>query len=136
MQSMVLDWPTWLGTPLQGGTLLILTIFLIRTSPAWYTTWSTLRLAKSNQNAERIKDLEQQIIDCRRDCDEQTNELRKEIQGLRQQRNSEQLVIMRAIVGMSGDPAVKQQLELLEAMEVSLARNGKRKAAEDGSQGA
>lgn len=117
-----LDWPNWLGTPLQAGTFIAVLIVALRTSPAWLTTWSTMRLARSNANAERIKHLEEQVRECRKECDDQTATLRNEIHGLRQQRNHEQLVIMRAIVNMSNDPAVKQQLELLEAMEISLNR--------------
>jgi hypothetical protein len=94
-----------------------LVIVAIRTSPAWLTTWSTLKLATSNRNAERIKELEAQVKACQ-----------ETIEGLRKQRNHEQLVIMRAIVGMSSDPQVKQQLELLEAMEISL-----KKGAQDGN---
>jgi hypothetical protein len=133
MQELAVDWPMWLGTPLQGGTFVLLLIFVVRTSPAWLTTWSSLRLAKSQRNTDRIKELEKQVKDCRAECDAQTRELQDQIQGLRQQRNTEQLVIMRAIVSMSGDPAVKQQLELLEAMEISLASS--RRAAEGEANG-
>jgi len=117
-----IDWPAWLGTPLQGGAFVLLLILAVKTSPAWLTTWSTMRLAKSNANAERIAALERQVKECRDECAAQERRLLDQIHGLRTQRNTEQLAIMRAIVRMSGDPMVKQQLELLEAMEIEFTQ--------------
>lgn len=122
--------PPWLGTLPSWGIFILLCVAVVRTSPAWLTTWAQLRLAKSNENAQRIANLEQQVLDCIKDCDEHKKQAHKEIQGLRTQRNAEQLVIMRAIVSMSNDPVVKQQLELLEAMEVSLKQGAQNNGSE------
>lgn len=130
MDAWLDNLPNWFGTVPQWGMFVLLGIAIVRTSPQWLTTWSTLRLAKSNANAERIKVLEQQVRDCIAECSAHTRQLQDKIQGLQSQRNAEQLVVMRAIVGMSNDPAVKRQLELLEAMEISLAR-AKREGAND-----
>lgn len=112
--------PWWAGTVPQWGLVLLLAIAVVRTSPQWLSTWSTMRLAASNHNRDRIKDLEDEVHRCHRECEERIQILQDIVQGLREQRNAEQLAIMRAIVRMSGDPQVKHQLDLLESMEVKL----------------
>jgi hypothetical protein len=114
--------PSWAGTVPQWGLVLLVAIAVVRTSPQWFETWVQARREWHDRHGRRIKDLEEQLAECRRECDEQREIHRTEIDGLRKQRNSEQLAIMRAIVRMSGDPAVKQQLTLLEAMEEGLAQ--------------
>jgi hypothetical protein len=113
--------PDWVGTAPQWGLFIVFAIAVIKTSPQWLTTWSALRLAKSNRNSSRIKDLEEQVRVCREECDRDRRNFRIEIEGLRKQRNTEQLAIMRAIVRMSSDPEVKRQLELLEGIEISFS---------------
>lgn len=113
--------PPWAGTVPQWGLFIVLCIAVVRTSPQWLTVWSSLRLARSNRNRDRIQELEAEVHRCHHECQEKIGALQEVIQGLREQRNAEQLAIMRAIVRMSDDPAVKQQLQLLESMEASLA---------------
>lgn len=112
--------PSWAGTVPQWGLFLLFAIAVVRTSPQWLTTWVTLRLARSNRNADRIKELEGQVRECRTECDQKIETLHNEIHGLRTQRNAEQAIIMRAILRTSNDPDVRKRLELLEAMEASL----------------
>lgn len=114
--------PEWAGTVPQWGVVLLLLIAVVRTSPNWLETWAKLRLARSNRNKERIEELELQVRECREQCDRETQALQQQIHGIREQRLAEQLSMMRAIVRMSGDPEVKKQLDLLEAMQISLMR--------------
>jgi membrane protein insertase Oxa1/YidC/SpoIIIJ len=114
------NWPAAAGSIPMWGVFFMVLVIAIRTSPQWLDTWSKMKLAKAQRVAGRINELEARLAACEKECAERERSLHNEIQGLRQQRNAEQLVIMRAIVSMSGDPQVKQQLELLEAMEIGL----------------
>lgn len=124
--SVLRTWPEWAGSIPLWGVFVLLAIIAVRTSPQWLETWSRLKLAKEQRVASRITELEGRLADCEIRCTEEKRELRDEIEGLRRQRNAEQLVIMRAIVDMSNDPAVKQQLALLEAVEISLGKANRR----------
>lgn len=112
--------PSWAGTVPQWGLFFLLAIAVIRTSPHWLETWSAMRLARSNRNAERIRELEMQVKECRVECDTKIASLHSELFAMRTQRNQEQAVIMKAILRTSNDPEVRKRLDLLEAMEASL----------------
>lgn len=116
--------PSWAGTAPQWGMFIVLAIAMVRTSPAWVQAWSAWKIAASNRNRSRIRELEQQVHDCHKECETKIAVLTMELHSMRAQRNAEQLSIMRAIVRMSGDPAVKQQLDLLEAIEIQAAEKG------------
>lgn len=112
--------PDWIGTVPQWGVFVLLAIAVVRTSPQWLTTWVTLRMERSNRTAARIAELEEQVAECQRECEEHKKILREEVHGLKAQRLAEQGILMRAILKMSNDPDVARQLQLLEAMQTSL----------------
>lgn len=117
LDAMVDKFPGWVGTVPQWGMFILLAIAVVRTSPQWLSTYSSMRLAASNRNRDRIRELEEEVHRCHRECEERIGKVGKELQGMRDQRVTEQLALMRAVVRMSGDPQVKQQLELLEAIQ-------------------
>ncbi len=112
--------PSWAGTLPQWGVFVLLLIAVVRTSPEWLNTWTRLRAERSNRLGKRILELEQQVKECQRECDEHKELLRREVHGLKTQRLAEQTTIMKAILRMSNDPEVARQLTLLEAMSASL----------------
>lgn len=120
MNELFKDLPAWFGTVPQWGMFLLLLIAVIRTSPQWLSTWASLKVARSNRNRERIIELEKQVHECQRECEEHKKYLREEINGLKQQRLAEQATIMRAILRMSNDPEVERQLHLLETIQATL----------------
>jgi hypothetical protein len=114
------DLPQWAGTVPQWGLFLVLCIAVVRTSPHWLETWSAMRVARSNRNAERIRELETQVRSCRAECDEKIANLHNEIYGLRTQRNAEQAGMLRAILSTIDSPALRKQLDLIESLEIGL----------------
>jgi hypothetical protein len=114
------EFPTWIGTVPQWGLFFVLLIAVIRTSPHWLETWSAMRVARTNRNADRIRELEGQVRECRAECDEKIGRLHNEIYGLRTQRNAEQAALLRAILRTIDNPELRKQLELLESLEIGL----------------
>jgi hypothetical protein len=118
--AILKELPAWAGTVPQWGLFFLLLIAVVRTSPQWISAWVKMRLVRSNQNAERIRELVQQVRECRTECDEKIEALQLEIYGIRTQRVSEQIALMRAILRTVESPELRKQLELLEAMQISL----------------
>jgi hypothetical protein len=118
----ILQWVRWFGTPSQIALLVIVLVTLIKTWPIIQKQLGDVMLAREGRYGARITHLESELKKCHEECTEKIDKLNNTIYGMRKQDFAKQHAIMRAIVRMSNDPDVKQQLVLLEAMEVSASR--------------
>jgi hypothetical protein len=110
----------YIGTVPQWGVFFLLIIVAIRTSPKWLEVWSAMKIARSNRNAARIRELEEKLNNCHTECQEKITGLHNELYAMRTQRNSEQAGIIRAILQTVDDPALRKQLNMLESVQKGL----------------
>jgi hypothetical protein len=121
MEEFVKILPSWMGTVPQWIIVGSLILALIKIIPIMRQQNIDSNRTTIGTLITRIDVLRQEVKDCRELCDEDTGKLKEEIHGLRTQRLAEQATLMRAILRTSNDPEVRKQLEILEAMQASLA---------------
>ena len=101
--------PSWVGTLPQWGILLSFVFAM------WKITFADSTAMRKELNV-RISELKRDHSE----CVARMLHLQKTIDGMRRQRVSEQIAMMRAILRTVEDPTLRKQLEMLEALEINL----------------
>lgn len=107
MNGVLSSMPVWAGTVPQWGMLL--TFFF-----AVYKLSFTDAAAIRKEMIGRINGLKKD----HQECEERLDKAFDKIRGLERQRISEQIAIMRAILRTVEDPGLRNQLGMLEAMQM------------------
>lgn len=115
MNGIIEWWPYAIGSPLQGGMLVALVALAVRTSPAWLTTWSAMRLAKSNANAARIAELEKQVKQCYDECSDVKREHAESLNTLREEHNEAMRLMNERLLGEQRQ-RIQEQVSLISAI--------------------
>lgn len=124
-----INWAHWLtsGTPPQWALLVIVIIAVLRYGPIWHKQVIDAQADKRLRYSVRIGELEDKLRKLRSDCDQETANLKKEIKGLhdeinglRAQRITEQMAIIRGILQTVDSPELKRQLSMLEAVQIAI----------------
>jgi hypothetical protein len=105
--ELVTSMPSWAGTIPQWGILLSFV----------FAVW---KISFADSTAIR-KELSKRIEELKADhstCLTTLQHLQDSLNGMRKQRVSEQIAIMRAILKTVEDPALRKQLEMLEALNL------------------
>lgn len=117
VQDFLTTWnlPGW-------GIFGLMIITLIKTWPIIQRNVLEARTAREGRYSARISELEDSVEECRKECDEHKEILRREITGLRRQHLSEQLQLVRTIADLFPDaPQLGLLLRTLESGQRSAA---------------
>lgn len=102
------------------GLLLIAFITLVKIWPIIQKNLFEARETRETRYGMRIRELERDVADCRRECDEHKREMYSEIEGLRRQHRTEQLSLVRTIVELF--PNAPQLTLLMRTLELGERR--------------
>lgn len=116
------DFPMWLGNAPSWVLVLIVLVTLIKTWPIIQRNLYDAKEKRETRYGSRIRELEKDVEECRRECDEHKREMHYQMEGLRKQHRSEQLALVRTIVEIFPDaPQLHLLLRTLELGERSVA---------------
>lgn len=106
-----------LGSVAQVGTFLAVIIALIGAYVKLRDRGMTHAEVMCGQLTTEVANLRNELRACEKECGAKVKALHAEISGMRDQRNQEQVSMIRAILQSVENPDLRKQLELLEAVQ-------------------
>lgn len=106
-----------LGSIAQVGTFLAVIIALIGAYVKLSDRGMTHAEVMCGQLTTEVANLRAELRACEKECGARLKHLQEEISGMRDQRNQEQVSMIRAILQSVENPDLRKQLELLEAVQ-------------------
>lgn len=120
-EATFLKWLMSVGSPAQVALFGLALITLIKVWPIIQKNVFDAREAREGRYGQRISHLESELTRCHEECKEKIENLDAVIHGMRNQRTAEQIAMMRAILRTVEDPGLRKQLEMLEALNMTIA---------------
>lgn len=127
MDDLIAGLPAWVSSVPIWGLFATVLIAVIKIWPTLQAQAISERLAKRDRYITRITELEAAVEECRRQCDEDQENmrvtidgLRDEIYGLRRQHVQEQISMINSIIESVDSPVLKNLLKTLQSVQSTL----------------
>jgi hypothetical protein len=114
MTEFMRSWPSWLGSPSQFALLIIVILALIKVWPIIQKQLMDARAGREGRYSKRIRELEDNLERCHRECGERIDKLQTKINNEAMQRVQSEISLVSTIIQVVDAPQLKAILAALE----------------------